>query len=46
LLIQKFSKQDWCNVIEITEGISNGTEVITDGKHRLADGSSVRVVVE
>jgi RND family efflux transporter MFP subunit len=34
------------DVIEITEGISNGTEVITDGKHRLADGSSVRVVVE
>ena len=34
------------DVIEITEGIANGTEVITDGKHRLADGSSVRVVVE
>lgn len=34
------------DVIEITEGIANGTEVITDGKHRLADGSKVKVVAE
>lgn len=32
------------DVMEITSGISAGVEVITDGKHRLADGVKVRVV--
>jgi multidrug efflux pump subunit AcrA (membrane-fusion protein) len=34
------------DVMEITSGISEGVEVITEGKHRLADGVKVNIVVE